>query len=255
MQNGPGHNMSMTLAVGIGYPDGVVIGMDSAVTFAAQATPTIMEISHEKIDIIENKVVVGCCGDAGFAQRFVGAVEKVWKGLENSSDSQAMGIVDVGCEILKVAKRNFAETNAKVYGRGALLAIPHRGKAELIEFPPDSLQPEVKNKDIRYVSIARMGSGQVIADPLLGMAQRALWANDLPSREEAIFATTMVLKLTCEMATREVAKPIHIATLAPDPDQMGELSARLLSSEELEEYKERVKRALKCFRDYARGLI
>ena len=180
---------------------------------------------------------------------------KKWKNSDFNEDKNSnKNIFDIGCEISQAAVHNFYLTRAQDFhptrnqvDYGALVAIPYKKKAELIELQPNTLQPEVKTENSWYVS---MGSGQPVADPLLGFVRRVFWGDDPPSCKDAVFAVTMILELACEMAPLGVAKPIYIATLSPDPRKRGKLSARLLSNDELEEHKDHVEQVLEYFKGY-----
>ena len=138
------------------------------------------------------------------------------------------------------------QNNPEVYG--ALVAIPSKQKPALIEFPAVGFQPEVKTDGLWYAS---MGSGQNVADPLLGFVRETFWEDNAPpSYREGIFAATMVLKLSCKMAPGGVAEPIQMAVLRPDPSQKGKLFAHHLTKDELSEHEQSVEHAIRHFREY-----
>ena len=233
----------MTLIVGIRCTDGVVVGTDSAMTFGlGQGFDTIEQPLRRKIDIIDGRVIVAGTGEVGLGQRFVDIVKNHWTNKDLRTD-----IIDVGRKLTKSAMEDFSSTGVAPGSYGALVALPCGQKAELVEFPVDNFQPEVKTEDNWYVS---MGSGQLVADPLLGFMRKAFWGDKVPSRQRGIFAATMVLKLGCEMAPRGVAEPIQMAVLSPDGDNKGKLSARLLEEGELGEHRENVDGAIRYFGKY-----
>ena len=234
----------MTLVVGILCTDGVVIGTDSAVTFGTgQGFHTIEQPLRQKIDIIDERVIVTGTGEVGLGQRFVDIVKKRWA----EKDLRTNNIVDVGRRLARPAMEDFASTNVAQGSYGALVALPCGRKAELVEFAVGNFQPEVKTKDNWYAS---MGSGQLVADPLLGFMRTAFWGDNPPNRQEGIFAATMVLKLGCEMAPEGVEEPIQMAVLSPDRDNKGKLSARRLEEGELDEHRGNVEDAIKYFGKY-----
>ena len=131
---------------------------------------------------------------------------------------------------------------------GALIAMPCQGQPLLIEFPASGFQPEVKTDDLWYAS---MGSGQLVADPLLGFIRTTFWEdNSPPPIQEGVFAATMVLKLGCDMAPVAVSGPIRIAILGADSEKNGQLSARRLAEEELAEHQQSVEDAIEHLRGY-----
>lgn len=232
----------MTLIVGIRCTDGVVVGTDSAMTFGSgQDFHTIEQPLRQKIDIIGDRVIVAGTGQFGLGQRFVDIVKRHWTKKELRTDN----IVDVGRILAKSAVEDFASTKVAQGSYGALVALPCGQEAELVGFC--NFQPEVKTKDYWYAS---MGSGQLVADPLLGFMRTAFWGDEPPNRQDGIFAATMVLKLGCEMAPEGVAEPIQMAVLSLDRDNKGKLSARRLEEGELDEHRGNVEDAIKYFGKY-----
>ena len=233
----------MTVVVGIRCKDGVVIGTDSAMTFVGSPGQqvTIEQPYREKIEIIDDRIVVAGTGAIGLGQRFIQVTRSLWqrKALQNKD------AVEIGRLIAQETLKDFASTNVKQGQYGALVAVPRGGTPELIEFDVTDFQPEVKTDANWYAS---MGAGQTVADPLLGFIRKAFWGDDPPSRQDGIFAATMVLGLACEMAPFGVAPPIQMAVLAPG--KKGQLSARLISEEELLEHQENVNGALNHLRTY-----
>ena len=236
----------MTLIVGIVCPDGVVIGTDSAVTFADGPRPTIAQDLRRKIDIVQDRVIVAGTGELGLGQRFVDIVKQHWR----DKQFQQKRAVEIGRILAASARKDFAGTNATPGSYGALVGIPCGNSHSLIEFAISDFQPELKTSDTWYVS---MGIAQQIADPLLGFMRRTFWGDTPPSRQDAVFATTMVLELGCEMAPTGVAKPIQMATLTPRKKGSSYM-ARRLSDEELLEHVENVKSVIQYFGDYREHL-
>ena len=154
-------------------------------------------------------------------------------------------MIDIGRLLSQSALNDFAATGAQTGLYGALVAVSCADKAELIEFSPTTFQPELKTDDYWYVS---MGSGQSVADPLLGFVRATFWQDDPPRRQDGVFAATMVLKLACDMAPFGVAAPIQMAELSRD--KKGKLKARELAKEELSEHEENVGAAIEHFSKY-----
>lgn len=233
----------MTLVVGVRCTDGVVIGTDSAVTFGTGQHQTIEQPLRQKVDIIQSHVIVAGTGQVGLGQRFTDIAEQHWK----NQKFQDKSVVDVGRMLAESAINDFSKTGARLGSYGALVAVPCNKKAELIEFAIADFQPEVKTKDIWYAS---MGSGQLVADPLLGFMRETFWGDSPPSRQDGVFAVTMVLKLGCKMAPTGVAEPIQIAVLAPNTNDKGKLHAFRLTKEELLEHEGNVRSAIEYFSKY-----
>ena len=236
----------MTLLIGIKCTDGVVIGSDSAVTFAdAQGHWTISQFHSKKIEVLDEQIVVAGTGDVGLNQRFIQLVKTNW---QNRTNQPGEGAVELGRRISSRTIENFASTGLTPiheYGRyGALVAVPLGRCGELIEFPFD-LQPELKTDENWYVS---MGSGQAVADPLLGLVRSIFWKEGPPNRQEGIFAVTLVMELAFTMAPAGVSAPIQIATLQPEDDH--NFASRRLSEDELTEHRSVAENALTYFRGF-----
>ena len=231
----------MTLIVGVRCTNGVVIGTDSAAMFGPINRATISQPFLQKIEIIDDRVIIAGTGAIGLGQRFVDVVSKCWENDELKNKSA----VDVGRILSQKAVKDFQGTGAKQGMYGALVAVACQPKdqtrrAEIIEFDVTDFQPEIKTKNLWYAS---MGSGQFVADPLLGFVRKTFWGDEPPTYQDGIFAATMVLKLSCEMDTGGVAEPIQMAVLEPDK---GQYHARRLTEDELAEHKQNVDNAIRA---------
>ena len=234
----------MTIIVGIRCTDGVVIGTDSAMTFGpTQQSPTIEQTLRRKIDIIGERHILAGSGEIGLGQRFAQQVTA----LLNVNAFKDKNPVQQATMIAQAAVSDFKSTSVAPGHYGALFAMPHGNRAELVEFAAKDLQPEVKSDQNWYAS---MGSGQFIADPLLGFVRAALWGDDPPKRQDGVFAAYLVLHLVCKMAPVGIAPPIQMAVLHPDPGKRGQLRARLLPEDELLEHEESARDVLQHFRDF-----
>ena len=247
----------MTLIVGIRCVDGVVMGADSAMTFGnASHYATIMQTYRQKLSILcgrDTSAIVGGSGFVGHSQRFEKTVKHL---LNNVPDIDLLNAdaVDIGRNISKLSRGDFAETlttdaELRQYSFTALMAIYCKFgddiRAQLLEFSATHLQPEVKSGDNFYVAI---GSGQPIADTLLGLMRRVYWSNEQPDIQNGIFVTAMVLKLACEMAPGGIKPPIQIAILHNNVE--GKPIVRELSDEQLQETQGAVEDALKHYGEY-----
>ncbi len=231
----------MTLIVGIRCSDGVVIGSDSAMTFGVGRAHTIVQPFRQKIEIINDRVILAGTGSIGLSQRFADTIRESW----SSNALENLAAVDVGRRLARAAIIDLQQTGATPGAYGALVALPCAAGAELIEFASDDFQPEVKADDNWYVSI---GAGQPVADPLLGLFRKVFWGDQPPDIRDGVLAATMVLKLACEMAPAGVSAPIHLATL--QRDSTDGYRARRLSREELSEHENNVDDAIRYFGAY-----
>ena len=244
----------MTLIIGIRCTDGVVMGADSAMTFGINSqNATIMQTYRQKIAILcgnNTTALVGGSGHIGQTQRF----ENIVKHLINDLEILKLDAVDLGRIISNKTRVDFAETLnteelLKLYPFSALMAIHcktgNEVKAQLIELSGMLQQPEVKLRDNWYVSI---GSGQNIADPLLGLMRKIYWGNQPPNLQGGIFVTHMLLKLACELAAGGIAPPVKLSVLSDNEE--GTPFARELTEEELQESLSAVDNALEHYRSF-----
>ena len=233
----------MTLVVGILCTDGVVIGTDSAVTFGVSKNhETIAQPLREKVSIHKETVIVAGTGEVGLGQRFN---HVVMTQTESNSGYSNMNAVKFGELLSREAIGNFQNTFVSPGGYGALVALACRNAPTLIEFSLATFQPEIKDKDCWYVS---MGSGQAVADPLLGFMRRVFWGDAPPNRQDGVFAAAMVLHLGCEMAPMGVAAPIQIAVLAQDKQKRWR--ANRLEKDQIDGHIDNVESAIKHFERY-----
>ncbi len=238
----------MTLIVGILCEDCVVIGSDSALTFGTnEHHATIAQPLREKISVIRDNIIIAGTGEVGLGQRFNYVVEQKTSAKSNFSSLNA---IQAGETLARGAIDNFKNTFSSPGRYGALVALSCRNAPTLIEFSLDTFQPEIKDKDCWYVS---MGSGQSVADPLLGFMRRVFWGDAPPNRQEGVFAAAMVLTLGCEMAPMGVAGPIQIAVLGKN--EQNKWRVQRLGQDKLDGHLENVESAIKHLERYREVLF
>jgi 20S proteasome alpha/beta subunit len=226
----------MTILVGIKCTDGIIIGSDSSATFSAGQISTI-EQATKKIEIIHQKIIVAGTGQIGLGQRFCNIISH---GYVDGKFKTKNGI-QMASEITHLAVNDFSYTGASKGGYGALVAFPAAHDIHLCEFSTADLQPELKTAGIWYAS---MGSGQLIADPFLGLMRRVFWDNGMPSLQEGIFIATWTLQHAIDVNAGGVNGPIQLAVLSKDSN------ARMLSEDELTEHQENLSGVLSHLRAY-----
>jgi 20S proteasome alpha/beta subunit len=255
----------MTLLLGILCTDGVVVAADSAATFNSGQIRTMEQPTH-KIHIIDGKVIVAGTGAIGHNQRFCDVVQKLWKDpdfprkrnlaiAQNGMTPQGASfgsfkdadLVQKGRMMSAAGVVDLQQTGLMMgtFGYGALVAMPVAGSLQLYELDPDKFQPEFKNKDIWYTA---MGSGQLIADPLLALMREFFWRAGPPSLQSGLFAATWVMMHAIKINPGGVNEPLEIAVL----DSTG---ARLLSEDDVEEHKGHVADAVRHMREFEARLV
>ena len=121
--------------------------------------------------------------------------------------------VEICRHLSSLAIADFRSTEAPRDGYGALIAFHSNKESHLCEFTWNGFQPELKTKDIWYVS---MGSGQNIADPFLGFIRSVFWKGGLPKYQDAIFAVAWTLQHVINLNTGGIQGPAQIAVLNPE---------------------------------------
>jgi hypothetical protein len=193
-----------------------------------------------KIEIIDDRIIVAGTGQIGMGQRFCNQVRTLW--AQKKVPCQDEFVFTKALAVAAIA--DFAETKCTQGQYGALVAFPCKTGRHLVEYAVADFQPELKNKNLWYVS---MGSGQSIIDPFLGLFREVFWGNDPPSVQDAIFATTWMLDHAVKVNPGGVNAPIRIAVLEL---VKGDWRARLLSEDELLEHQGGVAAAKDAMRNY-----
>ena len=222
-----------------------MIGADSAATFAAGETRTI-EQKTQKIDLIEDRIIVASTGAVGMGQRFRAVVSKAWQEKVFARHAP----IEIGKLLSREAISDFGSTGAPKGGFGALVACYCREKPCLIEFGVTDFQPELKTSNIWYVS---MGSGQMIADPFLGLMRKAFWDDGVPTCKDAEFVVTWILSLAIELNPGGVNGPVQVAVLKPEK---GDFKATMLDPAQLDGHQGNVEGLvahMRAYRDTLRG--
>lgn len=248
----------MTSIVGVLCTDGIVVGSDSSATFAHGTTTTI-EQPIPKIAIIDGHVIVAGSGYVGMNQRFCDNVEKAWdwqgdpqsKLSWEKNGGRPERPLDFGrlCCRLMMLDYNSTGTADRAGEYTALVAFPEKDMRmpHLCEFSGDRFQPELKTKDMWYVSI---GSAQPITDAFLGFIRNVFWEDGRrPNVREGIFALTWTLQQALELNTGGVKGPIQMAVLE-SVGKYHKLKARQLGKGEIAEHEQNVKGAKDHLREY-----
>jgi len=231
----------VTAIVGILCKDGVVVGADSAVTFAVTPQFASIEQKANKVSIVGNHVIIAGTGDVGLAQRFGNIVEQALK-----ADLFARDKFDVVKLLARETILDLQQTFAKLGQYGALVGFCCQEQACLCEFAVADFQPEFKTLDgIWYGSI---GSTQFMTDPFLGLLRDVFWSEGPPTVSEGEFAVTATLEHAIGLNPGGVAGPIQIGVLKRE--SAGSWAARLLTPEDVYEHSQSVKAARQHLRGF-----
>ncbi len=132
---------------------------------------------------------------------------------------------------------------------GALVAFWSNNRAYLCEFGYGLFQPTLYEDKLWYVST---GSGQGIADPVLGFLRTVFWGNQKPKTiADGIFAVYWALQQTIDLNPGGVGGEKHIAVL--EGNSQNKPVARMLTNDEMQEHEGNYRGALKVLADYRNG--
>src|ERR1700726_4146700 len=165
----------MTVLVGVRCSNGVVIGTDSAVTYAPVPDPQhfTAEVGQGlKIYTIGTDVIAAITGEVGLGQRFAHVLQN---SLQNPipingrpTQLRTLPSVDVMTAISQLALGDFNRTRQqweRPMGLGALVAIVLEGSARLLEFDSTFFRPTLIGEQdqqgaFRTLPLATAGAGQ-----------------------------------------------------------------------------------------------
>jgi 20S proteasome alpha/beta subunit len=217
----------MTIVVGIKCKDGVVLGSDSSATFGVHPQMRTIEQRAKKTFIIGDNIIFSGTGQIGLGQRFGEIVERLSKKMAFESSRP----IEVMTTICRETINDFFSTKVDKGCYGALLAFVADHDFQLCEFSLVDFQPELKTNDIWFAAI---GSGQLIADPFLGLIKKVFFKADRPRLNEGIFAVTWVLQHAIDVNPGGINGPPQIGVLAKHSGH--KITAKLLSDDELNEH-------------------
>lgn len=214
----------MTLIVGIKCADGVVLGADSAATYATALGQqhTIKQQTSRKLDIIGADVVFGLSGPVGLGQSYKDDIASFVKTKGNRASWKSIGqakqfFTDTMWKhagpawdrARVVAQTTGAQVAMQDSAAQTVVAFPVGDEPCLVQFTPQC-QPEEATAGLPFLSI---GSGQPVADPFLAFIRRVFWPQQPPSLSDGILATLWTITHTIQAQPGGVALPIRIVTL------------------------------------------
>ena len=228
----------MTAVVGILCSDGTVIGTDSSSTMVGAGGVRTIEQRTDKIDILEDRIIIAGTGSVGHGQRFKAVMNNLWrqKVIKGARDP-----IELCVDISTATTANFAKTQSSVEAYGALVALAVERGPVLCEFAVQKFQPELKTAQLWWCS---MGSTQQITDPFLALLRSIFWPTRQPTVREATLAVTWALDHAIMLNPGGVNGPARIAVLERIK---GKFQANLLTDADLNEHRtwiEGAKRAM-----------
>ena len=123
------------------------------------------------------------------------------------------------------------------------MALPAGRAGYLVQIDPVG-QTEVATEDLPYVSV---GSGQLIADTLLGFLRKVLWPEGLPALSDGVLTVAWALAEAIRLAPGGIAEPVQVATLLK---KKGQFIAEELKESQLYEHRQNISDMGKLWQDY-----
>jgi 20S proteasome alpha/beta subunit len=232
----------MTVVVGILCENGVVLGADSSMTFAAGMMPTI-EQPTRKIFAVGSDVLFAGSGEVGLIQRMADQAKRAREQHNFAAKERFFGPKLVA----RLTIEDLAETHAAAGKMTAVMAYPSKEGPQLCEFTtPSNLQPELKTSANWFVAI---GNGQQICDPFLAFLRRVFFEGKQPQLSDGIFAALWAIDLAIELNPAGINKPAVISVLEK-ARSASTWSARILDESELPEHRENIQGAEKHIASY-----
>ena len=218
----------MTAVVGILCSDGAVIGTDSSSTSVAAGGVRTIEQPTEKLEVLQDRIIIAGTGSVGHGQRFKAVMHDLWQKKALTGTRRP---VDICVDISSATVKNFITTQSPGEAYGALVAIPVNDTPVLCEFGVHKFQPELKTEQMWWCS---MGSTQQITDPFLALLRSIFWPTDQPTVRQATLAVTWALDHAIMLNPGGVNGPARIAVLER---QQGSYRGRLVTEADLTEHR------------------
>ena len=198
------------------------------------------------------RMIMAVSGQVGLGQLYCDRVEGLWKANKLGRDITLPDVQRLLQEaIFQDAQLAMARAASTVPLVGNAVALALASSASLVALPvgginghPELIQcnhvgsTEAATEDLPYVAI---GSGQHLADPFLAFLRRLFWGGTTPRLAQGVFAVVWTLTHAIKVTPGGVSEPIQLATLTKEKG--NELSARLLTPEELQEHQQSVTEA------------
>ena len=218
----------MTLIIGIKCQSGIVLGADSAATQVTSTGQQTGTQPTEKLDVIDDAIVLGVSGSYGYSQAYRAAIVKLWKdrAFINKNEIEVRSIISAALREHLLKETRFANAaRGSFLGEIAnnelishtLIAMPVKKTPTLFEFTATGA-PEEKTERLPTVAI---GSAQPIADPFLSFLRRVFWPDRLPTIGEGKLATYWALDYSIKAAPGNVGEPIQIVTFEDSGNEMN----------------------------------
>jgi 20S proteasome alpha/beta subunit len=228
----------MTILIGMLCSDGIVIGSDSAYT-ASNA----IEKSGNKIDIIDNKIIVGIAGNVLLGQRFANIVKSNSNFIQNATtkNGDICNNVAVSEEVACFLHREFAKTNSISQYANSKFFIAALTNNQLSFYTFTDGTSGVISTDVKIGGPERdgwyecTGSGHYIANSCIALTKQLFGIDNIPTVETATLLCYWAIKHSIEINPGGINEPINIAALYKNNN-----NAVLLSDIELDDLEKRI---------------
>lgn len=189
----------------------------------------------QKIDILQDKIIIASSGHVGLHQRFV----ETCRLTLNSGDLEDSTRIEFGKRLGDKFRAEHSSTQGTEQINDVLVVYEAENEPQLVEFSTANtdFQPEWKELDkIWYASI---GSGQIHADPFL-VFLRSVFVSDnqhAPDLQLGKFMVFWTLLHVCDVTPGGIKEPIYLATMSKSNHQC---TASMVSDDELSQLREMV---------------
>jgi hypothetical protein len=242
----------MTLIVGIRCSDGVILGSDSAVTFTdPSGSPTTRTLIEGKIKIVTPQLMMAGTGIVAMSQAVEHRVGELARGGRElrRSDARKFGNL-LSQKVIDLFKGTGALEFNPSYGL-LVAASCKDGPTLLSAVSNEAYQTTVVDDELPY---SALGSGQPVAEALLGHWSSLMWPSGMPDLKMARLAMALTLKEGCRLSAYGVSEPIHIAELSSAEESsksdISDWVAKRLTNEDMQEVLGEAESALEHFKSY-----
>lgn len=224
----------MTVVVSFWCTDGVVVAADSMLTSVAHHT-------GKKLRILRGDRVFAFAGDLGLGERFRIMADDMHESLQGMAHplhySSQLTISMLG-QLRMTGIQDARDITAA-------LAYIHGNAHHCCIFEGPLFQPRLLDENHFYCSL---GSGMLSADPFLRFLVDIFCQNGPPNVREGVFLATWAVEHVIRTNPGGVAGPIRIGTL--ERNQQGNLAAREIPDNEIEEHRQAIESAYMFLRKW-----
>lgn len=236
----------MTSIVAIACTDGAVIGSDSAATLSEVPQLPTVETPVQKVEIVNDHVIIVGTGESGLAYRFTQAVNE----LSKSKKLAGMKPLEIAKTLCVAGIQDFQQTNVEMGNFGAVVAFPAKSHPMVWELAVKNFQPEPLQLD--KIWFTSMGRAKTITDTMLTLWRDVFWSNGPPNLRGGIFTAIAALDHAIKVNPSGVNGPVQMAVL--ERVKGGQYRPRMLEEAEIDLHRTAVDEAYAQFASFKENL-